>query len=761
MDRNLKPDLFVGGLLWLHPSHRPAMRHIATLVALLLFGLLFGLLMSMAIPPLDAARGIAQYLPLHSLLETLAIVVAVMVSAIAWNVHAKKLSPSILLLGVAFLGVALLDFSHMLSYAGMPSYVTSSGAEKAINFWLLARALAAAALLLVVVLPWRSSASPVNLFLVISPVLLLVAISHWLILWHPELLPHTFIPGQGLTAFKIYSEYAIIAINVVAAVVLWWRMRQPQPFNAVMLFGAVCVMAMGEYFFTLYADVTDIYNLLGHVYKVIAYLLVYRAIVFETVEQPYLQLSATQAQMEATLNAVPDLMFEVDEMGVIRGFHSAVPESLAVPPEVFVNKTIRESLPQESAEVIMGAIRDAGKTGLSHGKQYQLQLPHGNNKWYELSVALKTGHMEGEQSFVMLARDITKLKVNESMLLLQAQRAEVLLDLPRIAERMDEKSFMQRGQEIAENLTGSEISFIHFVKNGGEEIELVAWSRRTLEQYCTAAYDSHYPVSKAGIWADALRVGKPVVFNDYASYPHKNGLPQGHSSLQRLISVPVIENGKVVMLTGVGNKNTDYTDFDIETVQLISHEIWHIVQRTRAQIKLTRLSKVVERSQTEIYLLDPQTWLFIDANQGALDKIGYSLQELRQMTPLDLKPELTKESYAALLAQLLSAEQENVRFVAQHRRKDGTLYPVEIHLEKTHDEPPMLMQIALDITERNVAEVQLRKQLDELHRWQKAMIGREDRIIGVKREVNELLAQLGQPPRYADQLPAEAGEGDT
>ena len=203
--------------------------------------------------------------------------------------------------------------------------------------------------------------------------LLLVAISHWLILWHPELLPHTFIPGQGLTAFKIYSEYAIIAINVVAAVVLWWRMRQPQPFNAVMLFGAVCVMAMGEYFFTLYADVTDIYNLLGHVYKVIAYLLVYRAIVFETVEQPYLQLSATQAQMEATLNAVPDLMFEVDEMGVIRGFHSAVPESLAVPPEVFVNKTIRESLPQESAEVIMGAIRDAGKTGLSHGKQYQLR----------------------------------------------------------------------------------------------------------------------------------------------------------------------------------------------------------------------------------------------------------------------------------------------------------------------------------------------------------------------------------------------------
>jgi Mg2+ and Co2+ transporter CorA len=44
--------------------------------------------------------------------------------------------------------------------------------------------------------------------------------------------------------------------------------------------------------------------------------------------------------------------------------------------------------------------------------------------------------------------------------------------------------------------------------------------------------------------------------------------------------------------------------------------------------------------------------------------------------------------------------------------------------------------------------VRLAEQVDELLRWQRAMIGREDRIIAIKREVNELLAQLGQPPRY-------------
>lgn len=64
-----------------------------------------------------------------------------------------------------------------------------------------------------------------------------------------------------------------------------------------------------------------------------------------------------------------------------------------------------------------------------------------------------------------------------------------------------------------------------------------------------------------------------------------------------------------------------------------------------------------------------------------------------------------------------------------------------------------------DITERKATESLLHEQLDELHRWQQTMLGREGRIISIKQEVNELLARSGQPPRYADQLSAEPGEG--
>lgn len=180
--------------------------------------------------------------------------------------------------------------------------------------------------------------------------------------------------------------------------------------------------------------------------------------------------------------------------------------------------------------------------------------------------------------------DINDLKLKELKLEFRTKRDKILLDLPIYADEMNEKDFMQHAQALTEELTQSKISFIHIMNDDQQTIELVAWSKRTLDEYCNVPEtQTHYPLENAGIWADAARQIAPVVVNDYASYPHKKGLPAGHASLDRLVSVPVIENGRVVMLTGVGNKSQDYTEQDVETVQLISSEIWRLVQRKRIQ----------------------------------------------------------------------------------------------------------------------------------------------------------------------------------
>ncbi len=182
--------------------------------------------------------------------------------------------------------------------------------------------------------------------------------------------------------------------------------------------------------------------------------------------------------------------------------------------------------------------------------------------------------------------DISRIKESEARNHLYALRSEALLILPELSDSQDESTFMQSGLEIIEDITHSLVSFIHFVNDGEKSIELVTWSHRTLQNYCNAVHATHYPVLEAGIWANALRERKAFIVNDYPSFVGKHGLPEGHAALYRFISVPVIEEGKVVMLCGIGNKICDYTQDDVHSVQIIANDIWRMVQRKRNLVKL-------------------------------------------------------------------------------------------------------------------------------------------------------------------------------
>ncbi|KAB2927408.1 MAG: PAS domain S-box protein [Dechloromonas sp.] len=206
------------------------------------------------------------------------------------------------------------------------------------------------------------------------------------------------------------------------------------------------------------------------------------------------------------------------------------------------------------------------------------------------------GHEHRLDYMTVVITDMSERRRVEQALELQVKRAAVLLDLPKRGETLKESEFMQYALEQAESLTGSHIAFMHFVNDDGNSIELVAWSGNTLKHYCHAAYDKHYPVATAGIWADAVRSGKPAIFNDYATAPNRRGLPEGHSQLTRLLSVPTVVGSAVRMVTGVGNKESEYSDFDVETVQLIGNETWRIVNRLRSDHALRLAMQVVDAS---------------------------------------------------------------------------------------------------------------------------------------------------------------------
>lgn len=160
-----------------------------------------------------------------------------------------------------------------------------------------------------------------------------------------------------------------------------------------------------------------------------------------------------------------------------------------------------------------------------------------------------------------------------------------IVELASLSTELPERTLLERGVEIAQTATSSRIAYLHYLNEDRRSIELGVWSAAT-RGYCTAVYDRHYPIDRAGIWADAARTGKPCIHNDYATAPARRGLPDGHSSLIRHAGVPVLEEGIVRMLLGVGNKPVEYDDGDVAALAFIGQRIWTLVGQRRTLERL-------------------------------------------------------------------------------------------------------------------------------------------------------------------------------
>ncbi len=236
-------------------------------------------------------------------------------------------------------------------------------------------------------------------------------------------------------------------------------------------------------------------------------------------------------------------------------------------------------------------------------------------------------------------RDITKRKQAEFILTLQKRRAEALLELPHAAEGLGETPFITYSLATAESLTGSCISFMHFVRDDQQTIDYAAWSRATLKAGCQVpAGSDHAPLCGSGFWAEAMRQEEPVVCNDYDATPGHCCLPDGHLTLRRFISIPVIDGGVVRMIAGFGNKPTDYTDLDVESAQLIATATWRIVNQRRieqaliqSEARFRNLSSLMSDIAYSCVEVSPNRFV-LDWVQGAVETItGHSPDTIMAM----------------------------------------------------------------------------------------------------------------------------------
>ncbi|MHB9140013.1 MAG: sensor histidine kinase, partial [Victivallaceae bacterium] len=140
-----------------------------------------------------------------------------------------------------------------------------------------------------------------------------------------------------------------------------------------------------------------------------------------------------------------------------------------------------------------------------------------------------------------------------------------------------------------------------------------------------------------------------------------------------------------------------------------------ISERRHIERERAKLLDVIEKSLNEIYIFDALTLKFVYVNQGALKNIGYTMEEMSFLTPLNIKPEFTKELFVEMVKPLLDKVKDRQVFTTIHRRKDGSTYPAEIFLQLIESGTEKLfLAVINDITERKAAERKIRELNEQL-----------------------------------------------
>jgi PAS domain S-box-containing protein len=233
-------------------------------------------------------------------------------------------------------------------------------------------------------------------------------------------------------------------------------------------------------------------------------------------------------------------------------------------------------------------------------------------------------------------RDITNRKRAEEALKLDEERLEALLKFSQMRD-VSEKELADFSLEEGVRLTESRIGYLHFLNPDQKSIQLYSWSKEALKN-CTAETTSHYPVEEAGVWVDCFRLRKPVIHNDYQNLPNKKGYPEGHTHIERHMSVPIFDGEKIVAIVGVGNKKSLYDRSDVRQLSLFMNSMWEILKRKRVEGEL-RLNEIKYRTLFEsmmygVVYLDAGGKI-VSANPAAEQILGLTIEQMQGRTLLD------------------------------------------------------------------------------------------------------------------------------
>ena len=549
----------------------------------------------------------------HTLAELFAIAVAITLSVVAWHMYPFTKNNYLMFLGCGYFWVAMLDLIHALSYKGMGVF-DFAGSNETVQFWLVARYLEATVLLLA---PFylTNQASRKNIFaaggLIFAALVTIV---------FTGALPISFIEGEGLTFFKVGSEYIIMAILFASMIILWHKKHliEEKILKLVLLSTALTICA--ELAFTFYISLFGLSNIIGHIFKLFSFWLIFVAVIRTTLESPFLAM----ARGANTYDAIPNATILVDKDGIIRQANRAATKLADQPREALIGKHCHDIFHPNSSDPLLCPICKK----ISAGEE-MMSLEHGSGntgKYYDYSLAA-INDSYGTQGMVQTIRDISAKKLAETKLVQSERYNRMLFEhspMGLALSRMD-GSLVDINSAFAE-ITG------HTIK---ETLKFSYWDI-TPEKYQSQEQDQLEGLAKAG---------------EYGPYEKEYIHKDGHLVPVRLHGMLLEKDGESYIWSSVED----------------------ITERKLAEKKLHQAAVVVESTAEAIIVTDAK-FKIISVNKAFTDITGYSEEEAIGKTPRILKSnQHSRDFYKTLWTEIHGYGRWQGEI--WDRKKNGSLFP--------------------------------------------------------------------------------------
>ena len=420
-----------------------------------------------------------------------------------------------------------------------------------------------------------------------------------------------------------------------------------------------------------------------------------------------------EAKQRTILESVVDALITFDENGVIESANPATETMFGYSVDEMVRNNVSMLIPEPDQSEHRSNLRKLLETGetYSTGGNRELTGRRRDHSTFPVELSVSEMSIGAEKKFTGLIKNISDRK-NVEMDLVRESKAltrlnEVAADPTTSFERK-----VQQLLELGLETFGLSLGIVSRIKDDDYSIEHIKGPEGAPVPGATFKFDETYCVHTYA--ANGAKAFENAGRSEISNHPCYRNF-----KLESYIGAPIVVDGQrygTLNFSSPEVRERPFSANELSLIQLLAQWVGNEMSRSRSEKVLSQFKTTLDQTMDCVFMFEPASLKFFYVNQGAVEQVGYSETELMNMTPFDIKPEISEQEFRSMIDPLISSKQPSLSFETIHQHKDGSRIPVEIFLQYINPtgESPRFVAIVRDVSERREATRRLNATIDEM-----------------------------------------------